>query len=307
MSGLPLVVLWLILLGSIVSLYGASEVLVRGGAAVSERVGIKKVVIGLTVVAMGTSMPEFFVSLFGALKGSSDISVGNIIGSNLANLGLALAIAVLISKEVGNLSEVKWDLLLLNVITLIFLFFSLNGKLSRLNGLFLFIVLGFYIFASSKREGDIIIDERPIGYPLAMILIGIAILGLAGHYTVESGIEISKRMGISQLSMGMTAMAIGTSLPEIFVSVVAAIRKEGGIGIGNVIGSNIFNTLGVAGGVAIIKPLSVNSLFVKFFIPIYMIMLLFLLLLSLLRIKIVKITAGLILVVYFLLVLRLFK
>ncbi len=306
MTHLPTILVWLILLGSLGGLYLGGEVLVSGGVSLAKRAGIKRVVVGLTVVAVGTSMPEFFVSLFGALKGSPDISVGNVIGSNLANIGLALSIAVLIRKETGKFVDVTWDLTFLSGATLIFLFMSMDGKISRGDGLVLFLMLFLYILASARREGQEIEEEKSLSYPILLLISGIAILAVSAHYTVISGIELSKRMGISQLAIGMTAMALGTSLPEIFVSAVAAVKKEVGIGIGNVIGSNIFNLMGVAGGVAIIKPLDVNIRLVKVFIPASLIFALFLLFLSAFKIRLRRRHALLILVIYFVLVYNLF-
>lgn len=306
MANLPTTIVWLVLLGSLGGLYLGGEVLISGAVSLAKRAGIKKVVVGLTVVAIGTSMPEFFVSLFGVLKGSPDISVGNVIGSNLANIGLALSIAVLIRKETGRFIDVTWDMTFLSVATLMFLFMSVDGRVARIDGLILFLMLFLYIFASAKREGQEIEEEKSLSYPILLLVMGIAILAFSAHYTVTSGIEISRRMGISQLAIGMTAMALGTSLPEIFVSAVAAVKKEVGIGIGNIIGSNIFNLLGVAGGVAIIKPLRVNTNLVRVFIPASLVFTLFLLFLSAFKIRFRRRHALLILIVYFVLVYNLF-
>lgn len=306
MANLPTIIVWLVLLASLGGLYVGGEILVSGGVSLAKRAGIKRVVVGLTVVAIGTSMPEFFVSLLGALKGSPDISVGNVVGSNLANIGLALSIAVLIRKETGKFIDVTWDLTFLSGATIVFLLMSMDEKIGRIDGLVLFLMLLLYMFASSRREGQEIEEEKSLSYPILLLVGGIIILAVSAHYTVVSGIEISSRMGISQLAIGMTAMAFGTSLPEIFVSAVAAIKKEVGIGIGNIIGSNIFNLLGVAGGVAIIKPLKVNMELVRVFIPASLVFTLFLLFLSVFKIRLKRRHALLILLVYFVLVYNLF-
>ena len=301
MTELSTLLLWVVLLVSLAGLYVGGNVLVSGGVSLARRAGIKKVVVGLTVVAVGTSMPEFFVSLFGALKGSPDISVGNVIGSNLANVGLALSIAVLIRKETGRFIDVNWDLSFLSGATFVFLIMCLDSKISRLDGIILFGLLILYILASTKREGVEVEEKKSI------IIVGIGLLGISAHYTVASGIELAARMGVSQLAIGMTAMALGTSLPEIFVSAVAAVRKEAGIGIGNVIGSNIFNLLGVAGGVSIIKPLFVNESLKKVFIPASLIVTLFLLTLAVFGIRFKRRHAVIILLIYFILVYHLFN
>ena len=307
MTELSTLLLWVVLLVSLAGLYVGGNVLVSGGVSLARRAGIKKVVVGLTVVAVGTSMPEFFVSLFGALKGSPDISVGNVIGSNLANVGLALSIAVLIRKETGRFIDVNWDLSFLSGATFVFLIMCLDSKISRLDGIILFGLLILYILASTKREGVEVEEKKSISMPLLLIIVGIGLLGISAHYTVASGIELAARMGVSQLAIGMTAMALGTSLPEIFVSAVAAVRKEAGIGIGNVIGSNIFNLLGVAGGVSIIKPLFVNESLKKVFIPASLLVTLFLLTLAVFGIRFKRRHAVIILLIYFILVYHLFN
>ncbi len=260
-------VLGLILLASLGGLYVGGELLVSGAVGLAEKLGIRKVVIGLTVVAVGTSMPEFFVSLFGALKGSSDISVGNVVGSNLANIGLALALSVLIRKEVGHLRDVIWDLLFLLVMTSAVEIMGLGGVLEPWEGGLLFTGLVFYIIASSKRKREEADEARSLSNPLLLIILGILILSFSANYTVQSGILLSKKIGISTLAIGMTAMALGTSLPEISVSLVAAIKKEGGIGVGNVVGSNIFNLLGVLGGISMIKPLEISPRLINLYLP----------------------------------------
>ncbi len=307
MENLSLLLLWLVLLISLGGLYAGGELLVSGGVALANRLGIRKVVIGLTVVAMGTSMPEFFVSLFGALKGSSDISVGNVVGSNLANIGLALGLSVLIRKEVGRLKEVVWDLLFLSVMTAALWGMGLDREVSGWEGGLLFTGLIFYIFASSKRKRLEMEEEKSLSYPLALISVGIALLSLAANYTVKSGILISQKMGITTLAIGMTAMALGTSLPEISVSLVAAVRREGGIGVGNVVGSNIFNLLGVLGGVSLIKPLDINKNLLTVYIPASLGFTLFLLLLAVLRGRMDRRHSLLLLVAYFILMYYLFR
>ncbi len=307
MENLPVLLLWLILLLSLAGLYAGGELLVSGGVGLANRLGIRKVVIGLTVVAMGTSMPEFFVSLFGALKGSADISVGNVIGSNLANIGLALGISVLIRKEVGRLKEVIWDLLFLSAMTALFWAMGMDRKLSPWEGGILFAGLAVYILASSRRKRVEAEETKPLSYPLVLIAGGIGLLSLAANYTVKSGILISQRMGISTLAIGMTAMALGTSLPEISVSLVAAAKREGGIGVGNVVGSNIFNLLGVLGGVSMIKPLAINRNLMVIYIPASLGFTLFLLFLALWRGKMDRRHSLLLLVAYLILMYYLFR
>ncbi len=283
------------------------ELLVSGAVALANRLGIRKVVIGLTVVAMGTSMPEFFVSLFGALRGSSDISVGNVVGSNLANIGLALGLSVLIRKAVGKLKEVVWDLLFLSVMTAILWTMGLDREISGWEGGLLLVGLFFYVFASSRRKRLEVEEEKSLSYPLLLIIVGIGVLSVAANYTVKSGILVSQRMGITTLAIGMTAMALGTSLPEISVSLVAAAKREGGIGVGNVVGSNIFNLLGVLGGVSLLRPLEINRSLLTVYIPASLGFTLFLLLLAAFRGRMDRRQALFLLVVYFILMYYLFR
>ncbi len=307
MEKFPVLWLWLVLILSLAGLYAGGELLVSGAVGLAERLGIRKVVIGLTVVAIGTSMPEFFVSLFGALKGSPDISVGNVVGSNLANIGLALSLSVLIRKEVGRLRDVIWDLLFLLVMTSVIEIMSLGGAIESWEGGLLFIGLIFYILASSRRKKEEVEETRSLANPLLLIILGMLLLSLSANYTVQSGILISQRMGISTLAIGMTAMALGTSLPEISVSLVAAIRREGGIGVGNVVGSNIFNLLGVLGGVAMIKPLEVSHKLATIYLPSSMLFTFALLFLAWAKGKMTRRHALVLFLVYLLLMYYLFR
>ncbi len=284
---LPFFVVLLVLLSGIAFLFIGSEFLVRGASRTARRLGVNPIVVGLTVVAFATSMPELLVSLLSALKGSADISVGNIVGSNLANIGLVLGVAVMLRPILVQSRILKFELPVLLIISLFFWLFSINRVISRKEG-FLFLIFLFsylyYITKQASREAKKVREEYNGFVPVEgtffgdflLIIVGGALLFLGAEFTVNSAVEISRRAGISQVFIGLSLVAVGTSLPEFAVSLVASIKKEGDISIGNVIGSNLMNTLGIIGIVSFAKPLSVNPELVKVQIPL-MILLTFLL------------------------------
>lgn len=284
---LPFFVVLIVLLFGISFLFFGSESLVRGASRTARRLGVNPIVVGLTVVAFATSMPELLVSLLSALKGSADISVGNIVGSNLANIGLVLGFAVVLRPITVQSRILKFELPVLLIISLFFWLFSINKIISRIEGfLFLFFLLSYlyYITKQASREakkireeynGFISVEGTFLG-DFVLIIVGGALLFLGAEFTVNSAVEISRRAGISQVFIGLSLVAVGTSLPEFAVSLIASIKKEGDISIGNVIGSNLMNTLGIIGVVSFAKPLSINPELIKVQIPL-MILLTFLL------------------------------
>lgn len=262
---------FLLLLG-LALLYVGGESLVWGACAMARRLGVSPLAIGLTVVAFGTSMPELVVSLDAATAGANDISLGNVVGSNIANITLILGLAALIAPTTCESKIVRIDGPVMIAVSLLLLLMMSNGVLSRPEGIALFAgVIGFTVFTFLQNRGDpgaatdaqSIDADLAVNRPLKMglqIIAGLALLILGGHLVVESAVEIATMLGLSQAFIGLTIVAVGTSLPELSTSVIAALRRQGDIAIGNVVGSNIFNILGILGITAMVTPLQLGGL-----------------------------------------------
>ena len=245
------------------------EFLVRSSVALSFKLKLSKMVIGLTVVSFATSAPEFLVSLQAALNGFSDISLGNVIGSNIANLGLVLGITAIISPLVvdRDFYRFNWPVMMLFSIALYFLLASGN-VLSRIEGIILVLGLGLYLFLLLRRARKVKIEiagiddtlEQTSNFKIIVWLIigGVALWG-GSELLVRGAVDVAGMLGVSERVISVTIIAIGTSVPELAASVIAALRKEKAISLGNLIGSNIFNISSVLGITAIIQPISVAS------------------------------------------------
>ena len=241
-----------------------------GASAIAARLGLSAGLIGLTVVAFGTSAPELLVSITAALKGTSDIAIGNVVGSNISNITLVLGTTALIYPVLITRSILKLDYTFTLITTVIFFLLSWNGLISLTEGIVLVILLiavNFYFFKKIERiefdEDDATRLQRksPI-FAVTMILIGITGLYFGSELFVDNGVLIAETLGISERIIGVTVIAIGTSLPELATSVMAAIKKETDIAIGNILGSNIMNVLCIVGITAIVKPIQVSELFI---------------------------------------------
>jgi len=259
----------LILVGFLLLIKGA-DILVDGSSAIAKKLRISEIVIGLTIVSIGTSMPELFVSTSSALQGSSDISVGNVIGSNICNLLLILGISSLI-HPVKFHKETKWIENPMSIIlSLIFLLLcNINQDVSRIDGailLIFFVTFLIYTIIMGKKSQDEGIletsleDAKKISVTknLLFIILGIVGLKIGGDLVVENAKLIATALNISEKIIGLTIVAIGTSLPELVTSVTAAIKGDSDIAIGNIVGSNIFNMLLIIGLSAIITPITYN-------------------------------------------------
>lgn len=264
---------FLILAGSVFLLYLGAKYLVRGAANLGRIIGISPMVIGLTVVAFGTSMPEFLVSLFGVLQNAADISVGNIIGSNIANIGLILGSAGLIAPIKLKYHLVRKQLIILLLGSLFFTLLAFNG-ISRLEGLIFILLLVAYILYLSKnsRNTESFLSELPekdssLMRNILFTVGGILMLVIASKGIIDSATFIAIYFGVSQIVIGMTVVALGTSLPELAASIMAQVKHESDISIGNVIGSNLFNMFFVAGGAASIKGLPIDPSIYRFEVP----------------------------------------
>jgi len=248
-----------LLIGSTLLYFGA-EWIVKGGVSVAKRFGISTLVVGLTVVAFGTSLPELVVSIIAAIENSSTLAIGNAVGSNIANIGLALALSALIFPITINYLPIKRDLWIYLFASLLFILFVFDGRLSRFEGLFLFIGLVFYIIICIHNPlNDEYEPQDHLEYSLAKattyIIAGILSLAFGANLFVDGAIYLARYLGVSEIVIGMSIVALGTSLPELATSAMAAFRKESAISVGNIVGSNIFNILSVLGITSLITPL----------------------------------------------------
>ena len=241
--------------------------LVTGASSIAKKRNVSDLVIGLTIVAFGTSAPELIVNLFASFNGSSDLAIGNIIGSNISNILLILGIAAIIYplsvKEGTVLKEIP-----LNLLSVMVLWLLVNDKLidnssfsslTRIDGgimLLFFVIFLYYTFGISKVEGESDRVQKHSGWvSAAMIVGGMIVLALGGQWIVDGAIVIVQKFGMSESLIGLTVVAVGTSLPELATSAVAAWKHKADIAIGNIIGSNIFNIFWILGLSAVIKPL----------------------------------------------------
>lgn len=254
----------LILLGLTLLVVGA-EWFVRGAASLAKAFGVPPLVIGLTVVAYGTSMPELVVSAVAALEGSSAIALGNVVGSNIANIGLILGITALLSPPQVDGSLVRLELPVLAVSALLLPVMLYDGAIGRIDAALLLLgAAAFTVFTvRSTREavGDQGVQAdgddaapRRLAFAIVLTVVGLGLLIVGGRVFVNAATEIATRFGISERVIGLTIVAVGTSLPELAASLVAAYRGHSSIAIGNVLGSNIFNIFFVLGGAGLISP-----------------------------------------------------
>lgn len=265
-----------------VLLVGGAELLIRGASRIALRLGIAPVIVGLTVVAFGTSMPELMVSVLANVgsSGGSDIAIGNIIGSNIANLGLILGLCGSIYALTVNRHVIKVEYPLLIGVSLVFSAAVLGGVLLQWEGALLTAGLaafiGWNVYTARKQyemahaarenlEVAVSVDERiarPSEQPwfdVLLIIMGMGGLVLGADWLLNGARTIAQAFGVSDMVIGLTLVAIGTSLPEAATSLVAVFRGQGDLAIGNVVGSNLFNILGIAGITSLIKPLPVPA------------------------------------------------
>lgn len=258
-----------IVLGFVLLVVGG-EFLVRSSVAISLKLKLSRMVIGLTVVSFATSAPELLVSLQAALNGFSDISLGNVIGSNIANIGLVLGITAMISPLIidREFYRFNWPVMMLFSLALYYLL-STGDVLSRPEGIILVIALVLYLFLLIRRarvkpelQPDEVDPDLKVASNFKTVLwlaIGGAALYFGSEFLVSGAVDLASAMGVSERVISVTMIAIGTSVPELAASVIAAIKQEKAISLGNLIGSNIFNIASVLGITAIIQPIAVKS------------------------------------------------
>lgn len=252
-------------------LFGGGEALVRGAVALATRLGLSPLVIGLTVVGFGTSMPELIVSLDAALRGAGDVALGNVIGSNIANILLILGLSALIWPISTRGLALRRDLSAMMVATVAVWGLLTLGTLSLWSGAILVAALvvyvGLAVHGSGNGEG---VAAATLGVLPALVLIALALaaLVLGARFLVDGASSIARGFGVSEAYIGLTVVAVGTSLPELATSLVAALRRQTAIAVGNVVGSNIFNLLGILGVTALIVPVPVAERFAVLDLPV---------------------------------------
>lgn len=263
-----------LLVVSLLILTGGAELLVRGAVAVAKKMGVSAFFIGLTIVGFGTSTPELSTSLIAAYKGVGDIAIGNVVGSNICNILLILGATALIRPIAVELRLVRGELLVVVAVSLLpFVALATGSVVTRWQGLAMVALLGVYLWRGylagrqeeTRRQAELEKEiEREVGLDpakepnpvvsLLSIAAGLILLVGGSSLLVHSATAIAKGFGVSELVIGLTVVAFGTSAPELFTSVVAAVRKQSDIAVGNILGSNIFNLLGILGLTAAIKP-----------------------------------------------------
>lgn len=265
--------IFILLAGLLLILFGANW-LVDGSSSIAKRFGISEFVIGLTIVGIGTSTPEMVVSFLSSFQGKADMAIGNIVGSNIFNTMMILGVTALIAPLTITKSNLKKDIPLNIIVTLLLIILGMNftlfGKgedqLSRLDGVILLGVFAWYIWSSFRsdnadpeEDGDGI-KEYKTGISILLIVAGLAGLIIGGRLFVNSATELAKMFGVSDKFIAITVMAAGTSMPELATCVVAALKGRGQLALGNVLGSNISNILLILGGAALINPLSFSGM-----------------------------------------------
>jgi cation:H+ antiporter len=259
--------------GLIILIFGA-DWLVRGASRLAASFGMSPLVIGLTIVAVGTASPEIAVSLQAASNGQGDLTLGNILGSNIFNILFILGIVSIVAPIRIAEQLIRKDAPIMVGVSVLVFALAFDGSISALDGGILLILLAAYIYfalresrAESKKVQDEYAEEfsqkeprtlKSLTINLALIVAGLGLLVLGSNWLVDSAVVIAKSLGVSELIIGLTIVAVGTSLPEVATSVVAALKKESDIAVGNVVGSNIFNLLGVLGAGALFAPSAIS-------------------------------------------------
>lgn len=259
----------LLALGFVMLVKGA-DWFVDGAAGVADKLGVPQLVIGLTIVAMGTSAPEAAVSLTAALKGNADIALGNVVGSNILNILIILGIVSVIIATPMSKKIIKIDLPFMLVITALLMVLGYFGKdISRIDGAILLVFfVGYlaYLFMDAKKSGTSNEEEKeennkPIWQLILIAVVGLVLIVFGSDFTVDAATKIATELGMGTKFIGLTIVALGTSLPELFTSVAAALKGKSDIAIGNIVGSNIFNILFILGTSSVITPINFDPIF----------------------------------------------
>ena len=273
----------LLFIGGVGVLFFGAEWLVRGSSRLAASLGVSPIVVGLTVVSMGTSAPELVISVVASLGGNPDLAIGNVMGSNLANVGLVLGISAILRPLHVSARVVTREVPVMILITAALLPLIWNHHIGRLEGVLLLTMLVCYlsfVLRTAKEDDPEAPDEyevpadeavgltsRTIVRDIVFIFLGVVGLLLGAFAIRESAVLLAQAMGISELVIGLTLVSIGTSLPELATCAVAALRQEADIAVGNILGSNVFNIAGVLGVTAIVAPLQISPDVLRFHFP----------------------------------------
>ena len=258
------------IIGGSIGLFIGAEGLVRGASSLAIRLGISPLVVGLTVVAFATSSPEMVVSIKAAIEGNPGIVVGNVVGSNICNIALILGVAAMISPMSIKSQVIKREIPIMIIVSVILLLVLLDDTITRMEGVFLvigiitYIILGYKYSIKEKDNREVIkefeesIPKSPykIWQSIIFILAGLALLLLGSNLFVDGAVAVAENFGLSQAVIGLTIIALGTSLPELTTSVVASFKNENDIAIGNAVGSNVFNILSILGVSSLVRPIA---------------------------------------------------
>lgn len=266
---MDLLIQFLLLAAGFVMLIKGADWFVDGASGIAAKFGIPQLVIGLTIVAMGTSAPEAAVSISAAFSGNADITIGNIVGSNILNIFIILGVSSVITTLAVAKSTIKYEIPFMTAITLLLLLLGLDGEIGLIDGIILIAAFALYMFylfrmAKNNKEEQDAESEKKMGIAKAIIftIIGLALIVLGSNVTVDAATKIAEAFGVSERFIGLTIVALGTSLPELFTSVSAARKGNAYIAIGNIVGSNIFNILFVVGISSVIIPVPFVSNFI---------------------------------------------
>ena len=266
---MDILVQFLLLALGFVMLVKGADWFVEGSSGIADRFGIPQLVIGLTIVAMGTSAPEAAVSITAALKGTADIAIGNVVGSNILNVLVILGLASAITPIAVAKTTVRYEIPFMLVITLLLMGAGfLGGTVNLWEGIILWVFFIAYLLymlwlaKTGQAESEEIEVKGSLWKMLAMVVVGLVLIVFGSDVTVDAATKLAKAFGVSDQFIGLTVVALGTSLPELFTSVAAAMKGKADIAIGNIVGSNIFNILFVIGTSALIIPITFVSSFV---------------------------------------------
>lgn len=267
-----MVMMIVLLISGTVLLYFGAELLVKGSANLAMRCGVSALVAGLTIVAFGTSAPELVVSIKAALDGLGDIAVGNVIGSNIFNIAIILGLSALIHPMKVHLNVLKVDTPVMLASSVLLMAVLHDLYVSRVEGIFLFAgIIAYMTFTiiTARRTGETKVDfpleqltpKKKVTPVLDIIFVigGLCLLALGSRFFVNGAVSLARAIGVSEAVIGLTIVAVGTSLPELATSIIASIKKEEDIAIGNIIGSNIFNILAILGTSSTITPLNASG------------------------------------------------
>jgi cation:H+ antiporter len=254
-----------LVIGFVMLIKGA-DAFVEGAAGIAARFGISQLVIGLTIVAMGTSAPEAAVSIAAAMKGTADITVGNIVGSNIMNILVILGVTGCLTAVAVAQSTIRYEIPFVFAITLVLFIMGMDGTIRFVDGVILWILFIMYLLyllrmakKEKQEEPDAVKDS--LIKQLLMLVIGAVLIVIGADVSVDAASELARMMGLSERLIGLTIVALGTSLPELCTSVVAAVRGKADLAIGNIVGSNIFNILFVVGTTALIVDVPFHAAF----------------------------------------------